>query len=99
MARAVGVAVGRLAMTLVATIFSFSPRFFFRFFSSVVTFSHRRSARIKKPILRKLIGVPKNLGLDPISRPCRQFWGPLAAILDIAGGAVLQAVSQCPRRR
>ena len=27
------------------------------------------------------------------------FWGPLAAILDFAGGAVLQAVSECPRRR
>ena len=34
-----------------------------------------------------------------LSRPRRPFWGPLAAILDFAGGAALQAVSECPRRR
>ena len=27
------------------------------------------------------------------------FWGPLAAILDFAGGAALQAVSERPLRR
>ena len=32
-----------------------------------------------------------------ISRPRQPFWGPLAAILDFVGGAVLQAVSECPR--
>ena len=34
-----------------------------------------------------------------VSRPCRPFWGPLAAILDFAGDAALQAVSECPLRR
>ena len=57
-------------------------------FFSVVTFSHRRSARIKKLISQKLTGTPKNLGVD---RPPLPFLGPLAAILDFAGGAVLQA--------
>ena len=32
-----------------------------------------------------------------ISRPRRPFWGPLAAILDFAGGAALQAVRHCRR--
>ena len=32
----------------------------------------------------------------PLSRPQQQFWGPLVAIFDIAGGAALQAVSDCP---
>ena len=72
LARACGVPVGRrsggrLAMTLVASInviifFLFS----FLFFFPVVYFSHRRSARIKKLILRKLTGAPKNPGLDPL---------------------------------
>ena len=31
-----------------------------------------------------------------LSTPCRQFWGPLATILDFAVGAALQAVSECP---
>ena len=67
LARACGVPVcrrsgGRLATTLVATkndiiFFSFSPRFF----SSVATFSHRRSDQIKKLILQKSTGAPKNL--------------------------------------
>ena len=47
-------------------LFCFSPRVFFPFFSSVATFSHRRSARIKKLIKRKLTGVPKNLGVHPL---------------------------------
>ena len=52
----VGVAVGfhsggRLATPLVAIIFTF-------IFFPVITFSHRRSARIKKLILRKLTGAP-----------------------------------------
>ena len=34
-----------------------------------------------------------------LSRPRRPFWGPLAAILNFVGGAVLQAVSKCPLRR
>ena len=32
----------------------------------------------------------------PFSRPSWPFWGPLAAILDFAGGA---AVGECPPRR
>ena len=31
-------------------------------------------------------------------RPRHPFWGPLAAILDLIGCVVLQAVSECPRR-
>ena len=86
---------GQLAMTLVTTINDIiSPPFFF----SVFYFSHRRRARIKKHILRKLTGASKNMGRH-LSRPCRPFWGPLAAILDFAGSGVLRAVSKCPRNR
>ena len=71
---------------VVATIFIriflfFFP--FFPFFFSVVTFSHRRSARIKKLIIQKLTGAPRGRHL---SRPRWPFWGPLAAILDFVGG-------------
>ena len=47
------------------------------------------------------MGVPKNLGVRGrhLSRLRRPFWAPLAAILDFAGGAALQAVSECPLRR
>ena len=41
---------------------------------------------------------PKTYGWTP-PRPHCPFWEPLAAILDFAGGAALQAVSECPRRR
>ena len=34
-----------------------------------------------------------------LSRFPRPYWGPLAAILEFAGGAVLPAVSQCPPHR
>ena len=37
---------------------------FLFFLLSVVYFSHRRSARIKKLILGKLLKMPKNLGVD-----------------------------------
>ena len=43
-----------------------------------VTFSHRWSARIKKLILQKLAGVPKNLGVDTFPDP--------SAILGPPGG-------------
>ena len=36
---------------------------------------------------------------QPLSGPRRLFRGPLSAILDLAGSTVLQAVSECPRRR
>ena len=80
--------------------FLFFPPFFFRFFSvfppvffffSVATFSHRRSAQIKKLIEQKLIEAPRGRHL---SRPRWLFWGPPAAILDFAGGA---AVWRCMR--
>ena len=34
-----------------------------------------------------------------LSKPRQPFLGQLAAILDFAGGAALQAVNKCPRRR
>ena len=46
--------------------------------------SHRRSAWIKNPILRKLFRAPNNLGLDPFPDPV----GPFGAILDFAGGSM-----------
>ena len=49
--------------------------FSFSFFSfPVVYFSHRRSARIKKLILKKLTGASKNLGVDTFPDPVSQFW-------------------------
>ena len=78
------VSVGRLATTLVATknvFIIFFPPVFPVFFFSVVTFSHRRSVLIKKPILGKLIRAPNNLALDPFPdivsyfvTPWRPFW-------------------------
>ena len=96
LARAVGVPVVRLETMLVATIFIILFFFFSGFpspflFSSVATVSHRRSARIKKLIQQKLFRTLKNLG----ETPRRTFWGTLAAILDFAGCAALQVVSEC----
>ena len=50
-----------------------TPRFPPVFFSSVVTFSHRGSARIKTLIEQKLTGAPKNLGVDPFPDPVGHF--------------------------
>merc|ERR1711942_614120 len=82
-------------MTLVATIniiifFSFFSFLFFLLFS-VVYFSHRRSARIKKLILRKLLRMPKNLRVDTFPDPVSHFgapWWPFC---------ILQAVRRCRR--
>ena len=41
----------------------------------------------------------KNAQSKFFSRPPLPFWGPLAAILDFAGGAALQVVSERPLRR
>ena len=75
----------------------YSHQYYFRFlrfsFSSTITFSHRRRARIKKLIQQKLTGAPKNLLL---SRSRRPFWGPLAAILDFAGVAGGQRAPPSP---
>ena len=38
--------------------------------------SHRRSARIKKLIVRKLTGVPKNHGVPPFLDPVGHFGAP-----------------------
>ena len=49
----------------------------FHFFFSVTTFSHRRSARIKQPILQKLKVAAKSLGVHPFTDfgvPWRPFW-------------------------
>ena len=95
--QAVGVPVGqrlggRLATTLVATkkrlYFLFFLLFFIPFFFSVITFSHRRSARIKT-YLAKVDGSAQNPWVRPLSRFHRPFWGSLEAILDfgrLAGG-------------
>ena len=50
--------------------------FSFLFLFPVVYFSHRRSARIKKLILRKLTGAPKNLGVDTFPDPVSHFGAP-----------------------
>ena len=57
-----------------------------QFFSSAVTFSHRRRAWIKKQ--QKLLRTPRNLGVDQKSkgRPRQPLWGPLPTILHFAGG-------------
>ena len=62
---------GQLATTSVATISIIIFMFIFsRFFSSIVYFSHRRSARIKKLIYWKLTGAPKNLGVFFVLAQC-----------------------------
>ena len=64
---------------------------YFLFLFSVVYFSHRRSALIKKLILRKLLRLPKNLGVDTFPDPVGHFgahWRPFW---------VLQAVRRCRR--
>ena len=38
--------------------------------------SHRRNARIKKLILQKLTGAPKNLGIDHYTDPGGHFGSP-----------------------
>ena len=58
------------------------------FFFSVTTFSHRRSAGIKKLILQKCLGTAINLGLEPFPDPVGHFVAPLAAIFDFAGNSM-----------
>ena len=45
-------------------------------FFSVEPFSHRRSAPIKKHILKKLLGAPNNLGIDPFLDPIGHLGPP-----------------------
>ena len=56
--------------------FLFFFSFFFCFFLSIVYFSHRRSARIKKLNLWKLTEAPEKLGGRHLSRPRQSFLGP-----------------------
>ena len=68
---------GRLATTLVATIYVIILHFpLFPFFFSVATFSHGTIARIKKLILRKFTGAPKNLGVDTFPDPVGHLGAP-----------------------
>ena len=77
---------------IIISFFSFFPVFFLPlFFSSVATFSHRRSARIKKLILRKLLRTPKNLGVDTFPDPVGHFGAPWRPFW------ILQAVRRCRR--
>ena len=55
-----------------------------------------------RPFLIEGVLWSKNLFCEsclecPKTSPRRQFWGPLAAIWDFAGGAALQAVRKWPR--
>ena len=79
---------GRLAKTLVATVNNNIFLFFFR----CLLFSER-------VLGLKVDGSAQKPRGRHLSRPPLPFWGPLAAILDFAGGAALQAVSERPLRR
>ena len=86
LARVCGVPVGqrlggRLATTLVATI----NVIIFSLFFSVVYFSHRRSARIKK------LRMPKNLRVETYPEPVGYFGAPWWPYW------ILQAVRRCKR--
>ena len=59
---------------------------------SVAPFSHRRSARIKKLIYRKLFVASKKMGLDPFPDLVGYFGAPWWPFL------VLQAVRHCRQR-
>ena len=52
-------------------------------------FPHRRSARIKKLIWRKLLRMPKNLGVDTFLDPVGHFGAPWRSYW------ILQAVRRC----
>ena len=90
--------VATILISLISVLFSpFSP-------FSAVTFSHRKSAWIKKLISQKLAGAPKNLGVHPFPDPIGHFgapWQPfqIFEVLREAGGKVLQAVRCCRREQ
>ena len=52
-----------------------------------------------KLIQRKFTVAPKTPRGRYLSRLCLPFLGPVGAILNFAGGAALQVVNECPRRR
>ena len=69
---------------------------------SAVTYSHRRSARIKKLIQQKLFRTLKNLGETPFQTPSDILGHPgshfgFCRRCGIAGGAAMQAVRLCRR--
>ena len=98
LARAIGIPVGPTGTTLVATIFiiRFSPPPFFSFHHDL--FSKRECLEQKTYLAKVDRNAQKPRGRH-LSRPPLPFWGLLAAILDFAGGAALQAVSERPLRR
>ena len=53
----------------------------------------------QKTYLAKVAWNAQKLRGRHLSRPHRLFWGSLAALLNFAGGAALQAVSERPLRR
>ena len=75
--RAVSLGRSTASNDVVATILiSLFPFYRPVFFPSVATYSHRRSARIKKLIKRKLLRMPKNLGVDTFPDPVGHFGAP-----------------------
>ena len=65
------------------------------FFSSVATFSHKRSARIKKLIQQKLIRAPKTLEAETFPDSVGHLWAPYRPFWIFQ---VMQVVSKCPHR-
>ena len=72
--------------------------FFFFFLLFSYTFLIKEVLRLKN-LFGKVDGSTQKSRGRPLSRLRQLFWGPLAAILDFAGGAALQAVSERPLRR
>ena len=67
--------VATIFIILFPTVF-FPPPCFPPIFSSAAIFSHRRSARIKKLILQKMLRMPKNLGVNTFPDPVGHFGAP-----------------------
>ena len=72
--------------------------FIFHFFSPSQSFLIEGVPRSKTYLVKADGSAKKSRGRH-LSRLCRPFRGPLAAILDFEGGAALQVVSECTRRR
>ena len=75
----IGVAVGRLAMTVVYRYFH---RFFPHFFPRCDLFSYKECSD-QKNYLAKVVRSAQKPRVRPLYRPRRPFWGPLVAILDL----------------
>ena len=84
----------RQAMTLVS-IKNFIIFHFFSFLHFLRPFLIEVGLRSKNLLSESWREHPKPRGYY-VSRPSRPLVGPLAAISDCAGGAELQAVSECP---